>query len=54
MLAVTIPNGLCAEKLGKTIALRGKAHGARRLNVAFASGPQRSNVREFIGKIQKK
>jgi hypothetical protein len=54
MLTVAIPACLGAEKLGETITLRRKAHGARRLNVALASGPQSSNVREFIGKIQKK
>ena len=43
-----------AEKLGETITLRGEIRGARRFNIALASRPQSSNVREFIDKIQKK
>jgi hypothetical protein len=54
MLAVAIPDRLGAEELGKTIALRGNAHSARRFNVALASGPQRSNMREFIVDVQAK
>jgi hypothetical protein len=54
MLAVTIPDRLAAEELGKTIALRGKAHIARRFNVALASWPQSGNMREFVGEVQEK
>ena len=54
MLAIAIPIGLSAKNLRKVIAFGGKFRGTHRLNVAFASGPQRSNMREFVGKIQKK
>ena len=54
MLAVAIPDHLGAEELGKTIALRGKAHSARRFNVALASGPQSGNMREFVRDVQEK